>query len=304
MKATFCALCRDGNAVDRIRVAAQTIFPDATEYLLIDNSQRGIDCYAAIREFTAKARGEFIIISHDDVSFEGLSFEGLIRGIEEALNEDPGSAVFGVAGCTEGCRDVGHFRDATTEHHWGEGKGEKIVSLDEMFLVIRNGQGIGVSEGLSGFHLYGTDLCLNAAASGKTCRLIDFPVIHHSEGKIDERFFQAKDAFEEHLRKIGEVGVIKTTCTYLCGGNDLQKKGFSLLKSWQLLAAHPSRDVARRCVSERGRSAMGIWWDLRVCGMWLTESIGSLKTNFHHHRRKLKKALFGERKRAVKRLHS
>jgi hypothetical protein len=286
--------------LENIGQAAKALFPPDTEYLLIDHSRLGGDSYQALREFTATAKGELIIVSHDDVSFEGLTFQDLILEIEKALQEDPDVAVFGIAGCTEGFRDVGHFRDATTEHRWGLRNWEKVVSLDEVFLVIRNGQGIGVSEELSGFHLYGTDLCLNAGKAGKTCRVIDFPVIHHSEGKIDGGFFKAKDTFEEHLRKIGEGKVIKTTCCYLYGGHDVREKARSLLKSWQLLAAHPSREVARQCISERGRVVMGIQWDIRVFGKWLAESAEHLKSLFHTHRRRLKKALFGERKQAGK----
>jgi hypothetical protein len=304
MKVTFCALCRNPDALESIGQAAKALFPPDTEYLLIDNSRRRIDCYEAIREFTAKAQEELIIVSHDDVSFEGLAYQDLIRAIEEAVKEDPDSAVFGIAGCTEGFRDVGHFRDATTEHRWGFPNGEKVISLDEVFLVIRNRQGIGVSEELAGFHLYGTDLCLNASIAGKTCRVIDFPVIHHSEGKIDGGFFKAKDAFEDHLRKIGEGRMIKTTCSYLYGGHDQRKKTRSLLKSWQFLAAHPSRDIARRCISERGRRVMGGLWDIRVFRIWLPEYVGKLKSRFHVHRRRLKKALFGERKQGVKRAQS
>jgi hypothetical protein len=298
MKVTFCALCRDADAVERIGQAAKALFPSDTEYLLIDHSRTGIDCYQALREFTIKAQGEVIIVSHDDVSFERLTFQELILEIEKALQQDPGAAVFGVAGCTEGFRDVGHFRDAKTEHRWGLPNGEKVVSLDEVLLVIMNGQGIGVSEELSGFHLYGTDLCLNAERVGKTCRVIDFPVIHHSVGKIDGVFFKAKDAFEEHLRKISEARVIKTTCSYLYGGHDPEIKVAALLRSWQLLAAHPSKDVARQCISERGRRILGILWDIRVFTIWIPETVRNLKSLFHTHRRRLKKALYGERKRA------
>jgi hypothetical protein len=300
MKVTFCALCRDADALKSISRTARQLFPSDTEYLLIDHSRTGVDCYEAIRDFTDKAQGELIIVSHDDVSFEGLILQDLILEIEKAVKEDPDSAVFGIAGCTEGFRDVGHFRDATTEHRWGLPNGEKVVSLDEVFLVIRNGQGIGVSKELSGFHLYGTDLCLNAGKAGKTCSVIDFPVIHRSEGKIDDGFFKAKDVFENHLRDIGEERVIKTTCSYLYGGKDIQKKVRALLKSWQLLAAHPSKDVARSCIAERGRHVIGGLWDIRVFGIWLPETVRNLKSRFHTHRRRLKKALFGERKRTGK----
>jgi len=300
MKVTFCALCRDAAAMESIWQAAKALFPSDTEYLLIDHSRTGVDCYQALREFAAKAQGELIIVSHDDISFKGLTFLDLILEIEKALQQDPRVAVYGIAGCTEGFRDVGHFRDATTEHRWGFVNEEKVISLDEVFLVIRNGQGIGVSEELSGFHLYGTDLCLNAGRAGKACRVIDFPVIHHSEGKIDGGFFKAKDAFEDHLRNIGEERVIKTTCSYLYGGHDPEKKAYALLRSWQLLAVHPSREVARPCIAERGRRIIGGLWDIRVFGIWLPETVRNLKSRFHTHRRRLKKALLGERKRADK----
>lgn len=61
---------------------------------------------------------------------------------------------------------------------------KKVFSLDENFLLINSKYKPAVSSTLSGFHLYGTDLCLNAYAEKNTCYVIPFLVEHLSKGNM------------------------------------------------------------------------------------------------------------------------
>jgi hypothetical protein len=66
---------------------------------------------------------------------------------------------------------------------------------------------------LSGFHFYGTDLCLNAVREGRTAYIVGFPVTHLSSGNFDNpEFVRAKNSFEDRWRPRLFFGVIQTTC--------------------------------------------------------------------------------------------
>jgi hypothetical protein len=52
------------------------------------------------------------------------------------------------------------------------------VTLDENFLVLNRRNVPRSTDGLSGFHLYGSDVCLHALSSGGSAYVIDFPISH------------------------------------------------------------------------------------------------------------------------------
>lgn len=264
MKVSFCALCRDQDSLEYIKSEAEKIFPNDTEYLLINYSKNELDCYKAIRLFLANNSCDLIIVSHDDIRFGKLNFKELAREISNIVEKDNKAILFGVAGCNRNHIGAGHFYDGSMEHKWGFPDMGKVESLDEMFLVIRGGNGLTISEKLSGFHFYGTDLCLNAQKIGKSAYAIDFPITHVSAGKMDKAFFEARDAFENHLRNERNENIIRTTCTYVYGGNSVSKKCESLVKSWKMMCGHTYGKIARDCINIRGFQSLGSRWIIIV----------------------------------------
>ena len=87
------------------------------------------------------------------------------------------------------------------------------MTLDESFLVVRRVNAVTTSPELSGFHFYGTDLCLNAAVLRRTCYVIDFPLTHLSRGNRSPLFYAAKNAMVQSWAPRLWVGVVKTTCS-------------------------------------------------------------------------------------------
>ena len=257
---TVCCLCRDeqaaGNMSDRIRRS----FPTATELLILDNSVGEWDCYGAIRHFLKEAQGDLIIVIHDDIEFGDLSSPLLLERIREVSIKDRSASLFGVAGISsKGQRGIGHFYDATCEQNWGFPDGGQASSLDECFLVIKNGQGINVSDGLEGYHFYGTDLCLNTMSLGLSCYVIDYPLIHKSAGSLNENFFAARDRFEEHLLNQCLDRFVRTTCTVFYGSTSRLKQCWALALSLVLLESprHRDFDLACRCILKRGFTRFG-----------------------------------------------
>ena len=95
----------------------------------------------------------------------------------------------------------------------------RVVSLDENFIIIRRDALVSISAGLSGLHLYGTDLCLQARCAGRSAWVIDFHLRHLSAGKVDASFHQAQQRLEAHYDTLLSLPwQIRTTCTKLILG--------------------------------------------------------------------------------------
>ena len=89
-----------------------------------------------------------------------------------------------------------------------------VWSLDENLLVLRRNSGSLASDGLSGFHLYGTDACLCAGYRGREAYMFDFLLTHLSRGNPHSRAFaDARAALITAWRPRLYVGVIRTLCT-------------------------------------------------------------------------------------------
>ncbi len=257
---SVCSLCRSKQTADNLRVQVRSIFPTDTELLILDNSAGEWDCYGAIRHFLKEAQGDLIIVIHDDIEFSDLSASLLLERIREVSSKDQAASLFGVAGISiKEQRGIGHFYDASSEQNWGFHGGGQASSLDECFLVIKNGQGINVSEGLEGYHFYGADLCLNTMRLGLSCYVIDYPLIHKSAGSLNENFFAARDRFEEHLLNQCLDRFVRTTCTVFYGAQNRRKRCWALALSLVLLESprHRDFDLACRCILKRGFDRCG-----------------------------------------------
>jgi hypothetical protein len=208
------------------------------------------------------ASGDLVILSHDDIEFGKLSASLLEERILDITNKNQNAALFGIAGISRiKNTGIGHFYDTSGEQLWGFYGGGQASSLDECFLVIKRCMGVNVSDGLSGYHFYGTDLCLNAMKSGLSCYVIDYPLIHHSAGSLNENFFTARDRFEKHLEKQGVNRFVKTTCTVFYGKKNWLKQCWALTSSLVLLETprHRDFDLASRCITERGGARYGCY---------------------------------------------
>ena len=259
MKISICSLCRDSLAKESLYQSLINCFPNTTEYILIDNSSKKIDCYQALNIFIDQCNGDYILVCHDDILFENLEYEYLLNQITKKTKSDPSASLFGVAGVSRSNKNIGHFFDAKGERYWGMSEGDLASSLDEFFLVIRKNSGLSVSDGLKGYHFYGTDLCLNAKEKGLSCYVIDFPVTHYSTGNMNGSFFEARDDFEKHLQKKGLKQFITTTCTVLYGGSNPLKQAWALALSLDLIerANHIDLEDARKSICYRADKRYG-----------------------------------------------
>jgi hypothetical protein len=162
-------------------------------YTVLDNSNCNThEPYSAINLALKETSEEYLIFCHQDILIDrGDDIEHLLQQFDNLSQQYPDWAIVGNAGGTDTLRLA---RKITDPH--GEGASghlpRRVQSLDENFLVIKTGALLRCSPELNGFHLYGTDLCLDAITKGFTCHVVDFHLTHLSAGDANNQSF--KDA--------------------------------------------------------------------------------------------------------------
>jgi hypothetical protein len=181
-------------------------FEHDCEYIIADNTNGNqFDAYHAINRFLKEAKGEFILIVHQDVRCIDHSTT-LIRILNDLSVKDPKWAVCGNAGAAGYHQDLRYLVNGgkTITH---ENLPARVFSLDENLLIIRRSANIVVSPDLTGFHFYAADLCLLADYLGYHCYVIPFMVEHLSLGNLKvldqhKKFFLDKYGYKLRNRFI------------------------------------------------------------------------------------------------------
>jgi len=189
---------------------------DKTEFLFINNaSGNRYDAYQGLNKFITSAQGKYIILCHQDILLSNDREPKLAQCIQAVTEQDPHWGVLGNAG--------GYNKPHVRYRHIIDPVGKSIIkkglpisvrSLDENFLVLRAEANLGFSEDLSGFHMYGTDICLQAEFKGCRAYVIDFLLTHKSSGKRGQDFYKDKKAFIKKYTSAFKGRFIATTCTY------------------------------------------------------------------------------------------
>jgi hypothetical protein len=204
------------------------------EYLICDNTAKNeFDAFEAIRLFMASAKGEYVLIAHQDTAPLDKA-DKLISLIQELQTHDPSWGVIGNAGkAMDSPIDADMHIDMPRQSARITSPFIRVDSLDENILIVRNGTGITVSSNLRGFHFYGADICLIAERLGYSSYVAQFLWRHKSNGTLDKEFFKLKQTFEEHLHRHRVKTSLPTTCTVLCWSDSprLRGKAAALAKS-------------------------------------------------------------------------
>ena len=195
-----------------------------SEFLFINNSEKNnADAFKGLNFFLQKAKGKYIIICHQDI----LLYENSIVKLEDELRKldtiDSNWAVLSNAGAT-GIKDIVYR--VTESDNITKRRGypiQKVVSVDEHFILVKKEANLSLSSNLNGFHLYGTDLCVLSNILGFNNYVIDFNLIHKSKGNVSKDFYLIKKML---ILKYGESfkgRYIQTTCTYFYLSNSKLK---------------------------------------------------------------------------------
>ena len=192
-------------------------FDDARcRFTLFDNTRGNVhEPYEAFNRIKTETQERYLIFCHHDVLMsQGQGYEDLVRVLDELSAMDPRWAVVGNVGYNAHGELVGRLTDPWPTPLWKGPLPEPVCTLDENFLLINSSANIQLSPGLSGFHFYGPDLCLNALQRGYQCYVVDFRMEHLSKGNIDDpAFWEIKERFERHWQRYFPLVLFTTTTT-------------------------------------------------------------------------------------------
>lgn len=187
-----------------------------TEFLYVNNSEgNGLDAFAAYNLFLRIARGRYVILCHQDVVLRDSRAQ-LDRRVADMDKHDPNWALLGNAGG----KDFSWLAIRITDP-WGEDSRVggpfpvRVRSLDENFIVARAEANLALSGDLTGFHLYGTDICVVAEILGHNSYVIDFHVWHKGGGTTDDSFYAVRRAMIWKYHRALRTRAIATTCTHI-----------------------------------------------------------------------------------------
>ncbi len=116
--------------------------------------------YSALNELLSRAKGRFVILCHQDVRLIGDDRARLDQRLAELDALDSTWAVAGNAGGALPGKLAMRISDPHGEDRTLGTLPARVVSLDENFLVVKAASRVAFSRDLSGFHLYGADICL------------------------------------------------------------------------------------------------------------------------------------------------
>jgi hypothetical protein len=163
---------------------------------------------------------DIVIFAHQDVYLpRGWSIK-----LHEALSSlnklDPNWGVAGVYGVTATGNGVGYVYSTGLRRFVGQyfSGPLQVRTLDEMLLIIRRSSGVLFDENLPGFHLYGTDICLEAEARGMKNYVLPCFSMHNSNGirYLPLSFWQAYLHLRRKWRKRLPIITPCTQITFLC----------------------------------------------------------------------------------------
>lgn len=142
---------------------------------------------AAYCEAASRIDASILVFAHQDVFFPDGWFARLNATCQRLDSLDPSWAVAGLCGMTRDGRFIGHLWDAGLGALCGGpfDPPQCVESLDEVVLIVRRESGILFDPKLPSFHLYGTDIVLEAQKAGKRSYAVDLPVIHNSKPSVE-----------------------------------------------------------------------------------------------------------------------
>lgn len=140
----------------------------------------------AYHDAIGRIKADILVFAHQDVYFPGGWFARLDATCQSLNAIDPSWAVAGLCGMTREGEFVGHLWDSGLGTICGGpfGPPRNVASLDEVVLIVRRASEVSFDPALPSFHLYGTDIVLEAQKAGMKSYVVDLPVIHNSKANV------------------------------------------------------------------------------------------------------------------------
>jgi hypothetical protein len=147
--------------------------------------QRGFSSAAkAYNAAIDKATTDILVFAHQDVFLPAGWTAQVQRSLAWLKKNEPQWAIAGICGVQSSGGRHGNV--------YCTGLGAKlgadflppveVQTVDELLFIVRKSSGVRFDEALPGYHMYGTDICLEARARGLKCYAISAFCIHNTNG--------------------------------------------------------------------------------------------------------------------------
>ncbi|WP_087621044.1 hypothetical protein [Acinetobacter populi] len=182
------------------------------EFNYFDNKKNNtFDGFSGFNFAIKNTDAEYLIFCHQDIIFKYDDFKKLEVCLNELEDLDPLWVLAGNAGANEFGDVFIKIIDPNGFHDQGP-LPQKVKCLDENFIIINMKRNISCSYNLSGFHLYGLDICQNADYLGLNSYVINFLIEHKSAGKVDITFHNGFKKYMELQRERKSMRLYTTLC--------------------------------------------------------------------------------------------
>jgi GT2 family glycosyltransferase len=154
---------------------------DASEVILQKGYSSAASAYNAGLQM---AKTDLVVFAHQDVYLPKGWIDALRSALDLLSKVDPNWGVLGVWGVDEsGDSGTGFLYCAANGKLGSAFAGlREVRSLDEVLLITRKSANLRFDERLSGYHMYGTDFCLEARRKGMKSYAIPAFCIHNTRG--------------------------------------------------------------------------------------------------------------------------
>lgn len=217
----FTLMTRFDEYQEMVNSAKKAGFIDC-EFLYFNNKESNeFDGFSGINYAIKNCTSKYLIFCHQDILFNYDTKADLVKKIKELEELDPDWAVIGNAGKDSKGISYSRISDPRNTNNFEGPLPQRVMSLDENFLIINMKNNIGCSKDLKGFHLYGLDLCQNAKFLGYASYVIDFHLFHKSSGNVDKSFYDVQKIYITKIFDFKKSNLFYTTCTkfYVSGSH-------------------------------------------------------------------------------------
>jgi hypothetical protein len=131
-----------------------------------------------------RATSDIVVFAHQDVYLPAGWVAAVEKTLQELSEKDPDWGVLGVWGVRRDGTRGGYLYCTGSAVTYGRPSDHvvEVRSLDEVLLIMRKSARLRFDPALRGFHLYGTDICLEANRSGRRNYAISAFCIHNTNG--------------------------------------------------------------------------------------------------------------------------
>jgi hypothetical protein len=142
---------------------------------------------SAARAYNAamdQATTDVLVFAHQDVFLPAGWIAQVQKSLAWLAQHDPHWGVAGIWGVQRSGARFGHvYCTGLGQELGGEFAAPvEVRTVDELLLIVRKSSGLRFDERLSGYHLYGTDICLEAERQGMKCYALAAFCIHNTNG--------------------------------------------------------------------------------------------------------------------------